>query len=245
MHDVQLYSVSYDEDAALWALSDLAQAVTDWSACRVVGGHMVSLHVAIAGADVEHRPTGDADLAAPVEVLGDPALASALEEDLSYEKISGNRLKRDTGTGEAVVDLLAPARTTRTRHNVKAGKFTVDAYSALHYALATEPAMVSVRVTPFDGGRHGPFVVAIPALEAAIVIKARAARPKDRIDIDRLLHVANHVGATLPPPSSSKDVRLATQYLHGPYSRDADEQLRLVIEQVVPRPEDSSAFRDL
>lgn len=72
-----------------------------------------------------------------------------------------------------------------------------------------------------------------------------AARPRDHIDIERLLHAANHVGAVLPAPSSNKDVLLAAKYLRGPYSRDADEQLRLVIEQVVPRPDDGDAFRNL
>jgi hypothetical protein len=75
---ITLRSTSREEDAALDALADLARAVADWESCRVVGGHMVTIHVARAGADVRHRPTVDADLAAPIAVLADPEFAQRL-----------------------------------------------------------------------------------------------------------------------------------------------------------------------
>jgi hypothetical protein len=97
---ISLGSTSREEDAALDALADLARAVADWDACRVVGGHMVAIHVSLGGADVQHRPTADADLAAPVAVLADPEFARRLN-DLGYAMVDGSRLQRHTAHGEA------------------------------------------------------------------------------------------------------------------------------------------------
>lgn len=242
---VSLQSVSYDEDGALQALSDLARAVLDWTACRIVGGHMVSLHVAISGADVEHRPTGDADLAAPVPVLAAPELARTLQDDLHYRKTAGNRLERAAGSSTAAIDLLAPAATSRQRHNVAAGAFSVDTYPELAFALNTEPVHLLVQAELFSGGRLQPFTVAVPGLVAAIVIKARAGRPKDAQDLDRLLAAALATGVKLPsPPHDNKNMRLAVDYLHGPFLTRTGEKRRLAVETVVPRPE-PTAFSNL
>lgn len=244
-HRVELQSVSFEEDGALQALADLAQAVPDWGRCRIVGGHMVSLHVEITGADVEHRPTGEADLVAPVQVLAASPLARALRDGLGYTKVAGNRLQRTVGTATATIDLLAPSPTSRPQHNVPAGEFSVDAYPELAFALRSAPVHVTVRARLFSGGQIEPFIVAAPDLTAAIVIKARAGRPKDTVDIDRLLAAAQASGVRLPsPPHDDKDVRLAVDYLHGAFLITAGEQRRLAVETVVPRPE-PTAFVDL
>jgi len=104
---ITLRSTSREEDAALDALADLARAVADWESCRVVGGHMVTIHMARAGADVGHRPTADADLAAPVAVLGEPEFAERLK-GLGYSMVDGSRLRRPTEHGEAFIDLIGP-----------------------------------------------------------------------------------------------------------------------------------------
>ena len=72
-----------------WMHSLTARAVADWESCRVVGGHMVTIHVARVGADVGHRPTADADLAAPVAVLGEPEFAERLK-GLGYSMVDGS-----------------------------------------------------------------------------------------------------------------------------------------------------------
>jgi hypothetical protein len=237
IHAVELQSVSYDEDGALQGLADLAQVISDWTSCRIVGGHMVSLHVAVAGVDTEHRPTGDADLAAPVKVLADPALARALQR-LGYIKVAGNRLERHVSTRTAAIDLLAPAPTSRERHNMRAGEFFVDAYPELAFALRSAPVTVEVGARMFAGGQLGPFTVAVPALVAAIVVKARAGRRRDAADLDRLLAAAAGSGVTLPPPPhGDEDLRLAVEHIHGPFLTGAGEERRLLVEQVVPRPE--------
>ncbi|MDQ3452996.1 MAG: hypothetical protein M3493_09935 [Actinomycetota bacterium] len=92
---ITLNSASREEDAALEALADLSQIVPDWDRCGVVGGHMVTVHVALAGTVTDHRPTGDADLAAPVAVLADEGFAERLER-LGYEPVDGSRLARPT-----------------------------------------------------------------------------------------------------------------------------------------------------
>jgi hypothetical protein len=234
---VELRSVSYEEDGALLALADLAQVISDWDACRIVGGHMVSLHVALAGVDVAHRPTGDADLAAPVKVLADPALAAALRR-LGYRKVRGNRLERDVGTCTAALDLLAPAQTSRAKPNVPAGEFSVDAFPELALALRSPGMLVTVHAALFAGPPLEPFTVAVPSIDTAIVLKACAGRPHDAIDLDRLLTAAVAGGVTLPPPPhDDKDVRLAVEFLHGPFVTHASEQRKLTVEQVIPRPE--------
>lgn len=129
---ITLRSTSREEDAALDALADLARAVADWNACRVVGGHMVTIHVARTGADVRHRPTADADLAAPVAVLADPEFAQRLN-DLGYNMVDGSRLLRPTEHGEAFIDLIAPAPASRALHNQPAGRFRVDPESVKRF----------------------------------------------------------------------------------------------------------------
>jgi len=92
---ITLNSASREEDAALEALADLSRIVPDWDRCRVVGGHMVTIHVVLAGTVADHRPTLDADLAAPVAVLADEGFAERLER-LCYEPVDGSRLARPT-----------------------------------------------------------------------------------------------------------------------------------------------------
>lgn len=50
-------SASRAEDAALLALADLAAAVPGWDRCRVVGGHMVAIHVLLAERHGSMAPT--------------------------------------------------------------------------------------------------------------------------------------------------------------------------------------------
>lgn len=94
-HPVQLRSSSLREDGALHALADLAGAVDDWSSCRVVGAHMVAIHLAMSVVDVAPRTTADTDLAAPLSILAGHALAAGLLDELGYVKVKGKRLERE------------------------------------------------------------------------------------------------------------------------------------------------------
>lgn len=247
MSAITLHSTSREEDAALAALADLAHAVLDWESCRVIGGHMVTIHVAVAKAETAHRPTADADLAAPVAVLGHAGFAQRLK-DLGYTAVDGSRLSRPTDHGEAFIDLIAPAPASRTLHNQPAGTFRVDKFPGIQYALNEPPVVVDVQAVPLEDPPVGPYRVAVPSLTAAIVIKAMAARTrhKDKGDVHRLLAVAAKTNTTLPlPPYSNLDIGRAAEYLHGPFLTDASQHIRTLVNRTVPRPPPRPAFTNL
>lgn len=244
---ITLRSTSREEDAALAALADLAQAVVDWESCRVVGGHMVTIHVVLAGTDARHRPTADADLAASVAVLGEPEFAERLKA-IGYEKVDGSRLSRATEHGEAFIDLIAPAPASRAPHNQPAGQFRVDKFPGIQYALNQPAVVVDVEAVPLDGPHYDPYRVVVPTLAAAIVIKSLAARTrqKDKDDVLRLLAVANDTGIALPrPPYDNLDIRRAAEYLQGPFLSGASQDTRALVDRAVPRPPERPAFANL
>lgn len=244
---ITLHSASREEDAALAALGDLAQTVPDWESCRIVGGHMVTVHVALASGGSGHRPTADADLAAPVAVLGHAGFAERLR-NLGYNAVDGSRLSRATEHGEAFIDLIAPAPASRALHNKRAGRFRVDMFPGIQYALNEPPVIVDVMVVPLEGEPSGPHRIAVPTVTAAIVVKSLAARTrtKDKGDIRRLLLVADGTGVTLPPPPyRNLDVARAAEYLHGPFLFGATQHIRALVNRTVPPPPERPAFTNL
>jgi hypothetical protein len=68
--DLYVTSTSRAEDASYRALADSAQAAGGGPEWRILGGHMVNLHAAIAGVRLPQRATRDADLAVTVHVVG-------------------------------------------------------------------------------------------------------------------------------------------------------------------------------
>ena len=177
---------------------------------------MVTIHVARTGADVRHRPTVDADLAAPVAVLADPEFAQRLN-DLGYDMVDGGRLRRPTEHGQAFIDLIAPAPASRALHNQAAGRFRVDRFPGIQYVLNEPPVMVDINAVPLEGPPSSPFRVAVPTIAAAIVVKALAARTrqKDKDDLHRLLVTADRTDIALPaPPYDNLDIGRAAEYLH-------------------------------
>lgn len=223
---IELPSTSREEDAALAALADLARVVPAWGPCRVIGGHMVTVHVALSGSDARHRPTADADLAAALVVFSEPGFAERLT-DLGYVKVDGSRLSRATTYGQAVIDLIAPAPARRALHSQPAGRFHVDKFPGIQYALNEPSVVVDVNAVPLEGSPYGPFRIAVPTTTAALVIKTLAARTRhrDKEDVHRLLAAADATGVTLPaPPYSNLDIGRAAEYLHGPFITGASQQ---------------------
>lgn len=250
MERIAIRSTAPAEDGALTALADVAEAVVDWSDCRIVGGQMVAVHVSRSGIDIAHRPTADADLAAPLAVLADPGLADRLLRQRGYHRIDGSRLVRSTPHGDAVIDLLGPAPASRTLHNRPAGVFTVDAVAGIHYALTQPPVTVRVDALLYRGHRPDPFVVAVPTVQAAIVVKATAAMErgaqKDRADLDLLLEVAAATRDHLPaPPYDNLDVGRAAEFLHDVFAPAGPARRRALVAQVIPRPPAHAPFLDL
>lgn len=113
---VSLVSTSRAADAGFFTLADLAEITTTLELDhRIVGGHMVTLLVALHGVshEVPLRETADADFAALPTVIADPRLPAALVERGYTSREAANRFIREVedsqGLLNLVVDILAPS----------------------------------------------------------------------------------------------------------------------------------------
>jgi hypothetical protein len=263
MRRVDITARSLAEAAALEALADVAHAVDGWDSVRIVGGQMVHIHTLLAGVAPRTRRTLDTDVVGTVAVIGSDALASRLlgSDGRGYERRDGSRIARRLPTGrDALIDLMVPSQTSAVRHNVRAGSFLVDAFPGLRTAIIRKPEIVDIHTTHLDGGTRAPFVVAVPDLVGALVVKALAAqqsaRDRDRTDVEHLLQCAAATGVRLPPSTSNStvvsrpldsqplrepstqnlDYEKAASYLHGPFvsGRSATTARRRLVQEVVP-----------
>ena len=199
---VVLPSTSLAQDAAYRGMADVAAAwrdrVDDY---RVVGGHMVSVHVARFPVDVPVRGTLDTDVGMEARLLatGDPV--QELRE-LGYTLVEGNRMSRSVNGHDAVIDILIPATGTRARHNRKVGDLFVDEAPALRYAaVAARPAYLPQLEVRLTTGAMLEYVSPIPDLVAAVCLKVAAFESrgagKDAFDVWRLLEVAYAAGMSV------------------------------------------------
>lgn len=142
-----LTSTSRSADAGYRALTDVAAVARELDAdYRLVGGHMVSILVALYGVtDVPHRETNDADLGAEFSVIADQRLIDSLT-DLGYRRPgASNRFVRPIEDNlNAVIDVLAPSYTGRHEPNQRHGSLVVDEIPGLAYALAKPPVHVEI-----------------------------------------------------------------------------------------------------
>ncbi len=147
MSALTLTSSSRSEDAGYQALTDVAAVARELGAdYRLVGGHMVSILVALHGVTgVPHRETNDADLGAAFSVIADQRLIDTLT-DLGYRRPgASNRFVRPIEDNlDAVIDVLAPSYTGRHEPNQHHGSLVVDEIPGLANALATPPVVVEI-----------------------------------------------------------------------------------------------------
>jgi hypothetical protein len=139
---------------------------------------MVSLHVAVSGADDPAlRQTLDADLGVEQQVAGDPALVDGLE-DLGYERPeSANRFIRTAPGGQRlVIDLLAHSFGSRMRTNRRHGEMTLDEIPGLSLALALPGERVELHVQLLDESTVELISGEIGALPVDVDIAAPARR---------------------------------------------------------------------
>jgi len=157
---------SVADDLGYVALDDLARALEDIAAdYRVIGGHMVTMLAARwqLGTGL-YRETGDVDLGIPPIVARDKGIVSRLK-DISYLQVGGNRFARrlsdipvgmtgesDSPSPEALIDVLVPTYTSRTRENVRVGEdlFTTEVLG-LQLALARPPVTISLELRRLNG----------------------------------------------------------------------------------------------
>jgi len=195
MSALDLLASSRAEEAGYVALQDVA-ALAD--ACgidyRLVGGQMVSLHVAAAGVvEPTIRLTLDADLGVEPAVAADPAIVSKLIE-LGYDRPDvANRFERTDSHGRnLIIDLLTASYNGHLVTNVSHGDMTLDAIPGLSLALALPGEVLDLRAHLMDGSVINMTIV-VPDALAALCLKVvgwadrRAA--KDAFDVWRLLRV--------------------------------------------------------
>jgi hypothetical protein len=120
MSRLELVAESQSQESGFLALADIASLAKETGIeYRVVGGLMVTLHLAVSGADdPTSRQTLDADLGVTQQVAADPALVAGLE-GLGYERPeSANRFIRQGAQGRRmVIDVLMPSYISRMKTN--------------------------------------------------------------------------------------------------------------------------------
>lgn len=223
LDELILGSASYAEDLSFHALIDLSDIVTEKKIddARVIGGHMVTLHVQRWGlGEALYRATLDADLGVPPIVARKERIIDALE-DRGYERHSGNRYRREVPElrkhveeNFAVVDVLIPAYTSRPRENVRVDeKLTTIEVPGLASALLVEPVTIEVQLSLRTGG-SGQIELPIPDERSGLVLKAFAWRQrsasKDIVDVWRLLEVCAVAGISIDTQMGDDSVRASS-----------------------------------
>ncbi|HEX5597269.1 MAG TPA: hypothetical protein VFX61_14820 [Micromonosporaceae bacterium] len=195
---------------------------------RIVGGHMVTLLVAVfdVSDQVPMRETADADFAALPEVVGDPRLPAALQKRGYVSQKAANRFIREYedahGRLDLVIDILAPSFQGILLPNQQHGELFVDEVPGLAPAL-NRPAMsleLRVRLT---GGEGLGMRLTLPDLQSAICVKALAYQgrfaDKDAVDLWRLMNAAHAAGLRADHWPASTSWRRAAQVLHRFFGR--------------------------
>jgi hypothetical protein len=199
MTAINVISMSNAADLGYRALADVAAAsegvpLTDY---RIVGGHMVQLLIhAYPTPGATERSTADADAGINEAVAAGQNLHNRLLER-GYEASKGNHYIRKCEDGALIeVDLLIPhdgvGRPMSRSTHVNGRGF--DAIPGLKFALAVTPLLVEVKVFLFGEKVDLAFIVPVPDVEAALILKALAwgsrTTDKDLADISSLMEIA-------------------------------------------------------
>ncbi|MGH8512677.1 MAG: nucleotidyl transferase AbiEii/AbiGii toxin family protein [Gammaproteobacteria bacterium] len=182
----------------------------DVAQTRIIGGHMVMLHVQRWGLGRElYRETQDADLGIAPVAVKDGEIISALL-DAGYERAAGNRFVRDVQDipltlrdgdqpkTQAAIDILTPAYRSRARDNVKiSDDLTTTEVLGLALALKRPGIELELTLQRINGDIHDVRLV-VPDEVSALVLKVlawwRRSAAKDAVDIWRLLEVSFAAG---------------------------------------------------
>lgn len=244
LDELILGSASYAEDLSFHALIDLSDIVAEKNIddARVIGGHMVTLHVQRWGlGDALYRATLDADLGVPPVVVRTEKIIDALE-GRGYERLTGNRYRREVPElGEyveenfAVVDVLIPAYTSRPKQDVRVDeKLTTIEVPGLASALLVEPVTIKVRLSLRTGGER-QITLRLPDEKCGLVLKAYAWRQrsagKDIVDVWRLLEVSAVAGISMDAQMGDDGVR-ASSLIRSAFSEFESEGTRALVAEL-------------
>ena len=223
LNRLALAAGSVADDLGYVALNDLAGALGDMAAdYRVIGGHMVTMLAARwqLGAGL-YRETGDVDLGIPPIVARDKGVVSRLK-GISYLQVAGNRFaralsdipvgmtdERDSRNPEALIDVLVPTYTSRTRENVRVGEdlFTTEV-PGLQLALARPPVTISMELRRLNGLTlrcELPFADELSAVVLKSLATTVRSKDTDIADVWRCLEIA--VAAGIGPAEFTSGTR--------------------------------------
>jgi hypothetical protein len=220
MQTVHLASDSRAYDAALVSLQDAATVCTQARLRKwlVVGGHMVNLHILLAGLPLPLRLTHDCDIAMEIRVIRRGTILEKLLEAGYRNRTYPNRFDRDADGLAASIDLVVASYSTKHMPNLDADQIVVDGMPVVDEALDREPVVVHLIADRTDGVQM-EMTVHIPDVMSAIAMKSFAVAerpyPTDAIDMAHLLQVAAAKGCNRWPKGKAyrvAAVQLAAQF---------------------------------
>lgn len=218
-----LAAASVSDDLGFVAMADLSAALAELTdvESRIIGGHMVTLHVQRWGLGRElYRETRDTDLGIPPIAVKDGRLIHLLKQR-GYDRTAGNTYARhlddvpisvgDDQELMASIDLLVPAYTSRARESVKVSDdLTTTEVLGLAEALKRPGIAVSLELQRLNGDVRTAELT-IPDEVSALALKAlvwrRRGAAKDAVDLWRTLEVAATAGVS---PGEFSDGTTAT-----------------------------------
>lgn len=225
---LDLTATSIAEELGFVALADIAAVAGDEPRHRIIGGHMVFLHVLRWRLSL-FRETADADLGVVPAAVRTPELNERLHS-LGYRRIAGNRFGRSVdglpsiagSAPEAIIDVLVPSYTDRPRSSVSFGEHLATT-EVPGLALALQRPAVDVPITIRRSHSHALRTTArIPDEVSALALKvlARTVRndDKDAVDVWRCLEVC--AAASISNPDFGADTATVRHILSTDFGRN-------------------------
>lgn len=218
LNQLVLAAASVSDDLGFVAMADLSSALAELTEVetRIIGGHMVTLHVQRWGLGRGlYRETQDTDLGIPPVGVKDGRLIELLKQR-GYDRTAGNTYARPVDdvpasvtTGQrrsASIDLLVPAYTSRARESVKVSDdLTTTEVLGLAEALRRPGVEVSLDLHRLNGEALTAELT-LPDEASAVMLKAlvwdRRGASKDAVDLWRMLEVA--IAAGISPEEFSE-----------------------------------------
>ena len=212
LNHLVLAAASVSDDLGFIAMADVSTTLAELTDVdsRIIGGHMVTLHVQRWGLGRDlHRETQDTDLGIPPIAVKDGRLIDLLKQR-GYDRTTGNTYARRiedvpvsvVGAQElsASIDLLVPAYTSRARDSFKiSDDLTTTEVLGLAEALQRPGIEVSLELHRLNGETLTAKLT-LPDEVSAVVLKAlvwdRRGASKDAVDLWRMLEVAVAAGVS-------------------------------------------------
>ncbi len=217
LNHLVLAAASASDDLGFVAMADLSAALAELTdvESRIIGGHMVTLHVQRwrLGRDL-YRETQDMDLGIPPIAVRDGRLIELLKER-GYDRTTGNTYARriddlplSIEDPWASIDLLIPAYTSRARDNLRVSDdLTTTEVLGLAEALRRPGVVVSLDLQRLNGEMLTALIT-LPDEASAVMLKAlaweRRSASRDAVDLWRTLEIA--VAAGVSPDEFSEGV---------------------------------------